>query len=213
MAIKIFFFDCDGTLTKTKSSWEYLHRRLNLWKGKADLYEKLFKEGKIDYYEFCKKDALLWKGLSVHGVVKVIEEIPLFDGAKELVAYLKGKGIYTAIISTGLSFVVERVRNELQIDFAVGNELISERGVLTGEIKINVQYGGKGLWVKRILNELSIGKEEAAAIGDGRGDEGMFEEVLWSIGFNVEGGSKNPLRFRIESHSLLPIIDLIGKHI
>jgi phosphoserine phosphatase len=57
MPIKIVFFDCDGTLTKVKSSWEYLHRRLELWTDKADAYQVLFREGKIDYNEFCRKDA------------------------------------------------------------------------------------------------------------------------------------------------------------
>ncbi|MCX5802835.1 MAG: hypothetical protein NTU69_04770 [Proteobacteria bacterium] len=50
MPIIIAFLDCDGTLTKVKSSWEYLHRRLGLWKNNADSYQKLFREGEIDYY-------------------------------------------------------------------------------------------------------------------------------------------------------------------
>ena len=46
MPIKVVFFDCDGTLTKTKSSWEYLHRRLNLWTKNADTYQALIPRGK-----------------------------------------------------------------------------------------------------------------------------------------------------------------------
>ena len=53
MATKIVFLDCDGTLTKVKSSWEYLHRRLELWTENADEYQELFRQGRIDYHEFC----------------------------------------------------------------------------------------------------------------------------------------------------------------
>jgi phosphoserine phosphatase len=80
MPIKIVFFDCDGTLTKVKSSWEHLHRKLGLWTDKADAYQVLFREGKIDYNEFCRKDAFLWKGLSVDKVNEIVEEIPYQRG-------------------------------------------------------------------------------------------------------------------------------------
>lgn len=205
MALKIVFFDCDGTLTKVKSSWEYLHRRLNLWNGKADLYERLFEKGLINYHEFCKKDALLWKGLKVEDVMKIIEEIPLFEGSKELISYLKERGIFTAIVSTGLSFVVERVKKELSIDLAISNELLSEKGIITGEIKINVEYGKKGYWVKKILKELGLKKEEAAAVGDGKGDGDMFLEVSFPIGFNIEGIDEDLLKCKIEGNSLFAI--------
>ena len=80
MVIKAVFFDCDGTFTKVKSSWEYIHRRLNIWNDYADEYQMLFREGKIDYEEFCRKDALLWKGLSVDEVMKIVSSIqgPIF---------------------------------------------------------------------------------------------------------------------------------------
>ncbi len=76
MATRIVFLDCDGTLTTVKSSWEYLHRRLNLWNGNADEYQTLFRQGVIDYREFCRRDALLWRGLSVGDLKSMIGEIP-----------------------------------------------------------------------------------------------------------------------------------------
>ena len=53
MGIKVVFFDCDGTLTAVKSSWQYLHERLGLWDDHAEEFQELFREGKIDYAEFC----------------------------------------------------------------------------------------------------------------------------------------------------------------
>jgi phosphoserine phosphatase len=112
---------------------------------------------------------------------------------------------------------VERVKRELGMTLAVANELVVEKGVLTGDIRINVAHdagrpasagpGGafdgaslaavpdthrdapsgllhKGHWVKKILSERGLRKEESAAVGDGEGDLGMFEEAGVAIGYH-----------------------------
>jgi phosphoserine phosphatase len=188
MPIRVVFFDCDGTLTKTKSSWEYLHRRLNLWTKNADAYQALFREGKIDYNEFCRRDALLWRGLPVSMVYQLISEIAYQETAAESVSALKKSGIFTVIISSGLSLLVNRVKEDLSIDTAHSNELVSRVGLLTGDIKINVGYNQKGPLVREILEALGLQKEEASAVGDGDGDKGMFDEVALPIGFVPNGG-------------------------
>jgi phosphoserine phosphatase len=183
MPIKVVFFDCDGTLTKTRSSWEYLHRRLNLWTKNADAYQALFREGKIDYNEFCRRDALLWKGLPVSMVNQLTGEITYQENAAAVVNALKQSGIFTVIISSGLSFLVNRVKEELSIDMAFSNELTSLAGLLTGNIKINVEYNRKGPLVREVLGKLGLQREDASAVGDGDGDRGMFDEVALPIGF------------------------------
>jgi phosphoserine phosphatase len=187
MPIRVVFFDCDGTLTRTKSSWEYLHRRLNLWTKNADAYQALFREGKIDYTEFCRKDALLWKGLPVSVVNQLISEIAYQENAARVVDALKKSGVFTVIISSGLSLLVNRVKEELSFDMAFSNELSSQKGLLTGDIKINVEYNRKGPLVREILATLGLRKEEASAVGDGEGDKGMFDEVVLPIGFAADG--------------------------
>jgi phosphoserine phosphatase len=189
MANKIAFLDCDGTLTTVKSSWEHLHRRLGLWTENADEYQALFRQGSIDYHEFCRRDALLWKGLKLDSVLPVLNDIPYQPGARDLVRSLKKAGIITVIISTGLSFLVEKVKNELGIDRTFANDLLVARGVLSGEIRINVDYDMKGDIVRATLWDLGLAFDEASAIGDGEGDKGMFEAVGLPIAFNINGNS------------------------
>lgn len=187
MPIKVVFLDCDGTLTTAKSSWEYLHRRLDLWTENADAYQRLFRAGEIDYYEFCHRDALLWKGLSAPKVSEVVREIPYQEGAGEAVALLKRLGALTIIVSSGLSVLVNRVKEDLGIDMAFSNELVSRAGHLTGEVKINVEYGRKGLLVKEVLHDLGLEAQQASAIGDGDGDGGMFEAVALPLHLCTNG--------------------------
>ncbi len=189
MATRIVFLDCDGTLTKVKSSWEYLHRRLGLWTENADEYQELFRQGRIDYHEFCRRDAVLWSGLGLDTVMPIIHSIPYQPGANELIDSLKKAGIVTVLISTGLSLLVNKVKVELGIDHAFSNDLIISRNVLSGDISINVDYDRKGAIVRTMLHDLGLDHGEASAVGDGEGDRGMFEEVGLPIGFNINGAA------------------------
>jgi phosphoserine phosphatase len=183
MAVRIVFFDCDGTLTNVKSSWQHVHERLNLWDENADQFQKLFRAGIIGYQEFCARDASLWKGIPVGQVLGIMDEITYREGVKETVRALSAEGIATVILSTGLSLLVDKAREDLGMTFAMANELVARGGMLTGEIKINVDHDQKGLWVRKILSGMSLRKDEAAAVGDSEGDQGMFEEVGLAIGY------------------------------
>ena len=212
MAIRVVFFDCDGTLTKVKSSWEYIHRRLNIWDNHADEYQMLFREGKISYDEFCRRDALLWKGLNLTDVLEIIKEIPYQEGAGETVATLKGMGIFTVILSTGLSFLVNKVRDDLGVHMSLSNDLLVENGVLTGGTAINVQYNKKGSWVNKILKEKGLNKLASCAVGDGEGDEDMFDAVNISIMYGSNDSVAPSSVYTIHGGPLTRVVEIVKDH-
>jgi phosphoserine phosphatase len=211
MNTKVVFFDCDGTLTKVRSSWEHVHRELGIWENNAESYQELFRRGLIDYDEFCRRDALLWKGLALSRVMQIVNQIPYQEGAKETAAALKGMGIFTVIISTGLSFLVNRVREELGIDMAFSNELLAENGFLTGRTRINVQHESKGYWVRNILKNLDVDRMYSCAVGDGEGDRAMFEAVGLPIGFNPDSSIGPLLTHSIADGELLSLVDILRR--
>jgi len=212
MAVKVAFFDCDGTLTNVKSSWEYLHRKLNIWDNNADRYQALFREGKISYYEFCRRDALLWKGLSISSVFGLLQDIPYNSGSFEVVRALKRRGVFTIILSTGLSLLVEKVRSDLGFDMALSNELLSEGDLLTGEIRVNVEFDKKGREVEKILKHCGLRRTEACAIGDGEGDAGMFEAVGLAIRFRSYDSASCSVHNAINCASLIDMIRIIDDY-
>ncbi|HVN95998.1 MAG TPA: HAD-IB family phosphatase [Syntrophorhabdaceae bacterium] len=212
MPIKVVFLDCDGTLTTIRSSWEYLHRSLNLWTENADAYQALFRAGKIDYYEFCRRDALLWRGLPLSRIHEMVRQIPYREGVRDGMATLKRLGIFTVIISTGLSVLVNHVKDDLGVDMAFSNELTNDGSSLTGEAKICVEYDRKGSLVKDVLRDLGRAPGEAAAIGDGDGDDAMFEEV--ALALNLSGGHRSRGSGRAKSVSgFLDAILAIENHV
>src|SRR5512139_1762057 len=90
---KLALFDLDGTLTKEKSIWQYIHVRLNKWYGFAEKYQERFLAGDISYEQFCELDAQVWKGMRVEELMKIVETVPFYPGAGDLITYLKKKGL------------------------------------------------------------------------------------------------------------------------
>jgi phosphoserine phosphatase len=181
---KLVIFDLDGTLTRERSIWEYIHVRLGKWYGFAQEYQKQFLAGKISYEEFCERDAQVWRGMKVEKLLEIVKAVPFHPGADELIAYLRQKGLKLSVVSSGLSILSNWVHQKYSFDYSVSNDLLQENGVLTGKVKIQVYYDKKAEWVKKILEKFKVRSEEVIAIGDSKGDLDMFQMVGFSIAFN-----------------------------
>jgi phosphoserine phosphatase len=181
---KLALFDLDGTLTKEKSIWQYIHVRLNKWYGFAEKYQERFLAGDITYEQFCELDAQVWKGMRVEELMKIVETVPFYPGAGELITHLKKKGMKLAVVSSGLSLLSDWVHKQHGFDFSVSNDLLHENGVLTGKVRIQVHYDQKASWVGKILDQFGLKPEESIAIGDSLGDKDMFQMAGFSVAFN-----------------------------
>ena len=181
---KLVIFDLDGTLTKERSIWEYIHKQLGKWYGFAEEYQKKFLAGKISYEEFCEQDAQVWKGMKAKELTEIVKTVPFYPGADELIHHFKNKGLKLAMVSSGLSVLSEWVHQRYGFDYSVSNDLLQEDGILTGKVKIQVYYDKKAEWVRRIQKKFGEKSEEVIAIGDSVGDIDMFQMVGFSIAFN-----------------------------
>ena len=190
---KLALFDLDGTITQERSAWEYIHRRLDVWRGQAEKYQEAFLRGEIDYDRFCRLDAAIWKGMRISEVKKILMEIPVYEGLEDFLRYLRSKRIKLGIISSGLSVLADWVKENYGFDFAIANELGATDGTLNGEIKINVHYDQKGEWVQEAGRRFQASREEILAIGDGSGDVQMFRMAGLSIAFNSLSPQLNAL--------------------
>jgi phosphoserine phosphatase len=181
---KIVIFDLDGTLTKERSIWEYIHKQLGKWYGFAEEYQKKFFAGEISYDRFCELDAEVWKGMKVEALSKIIQRVPFHSGVDELIGHLKHKGLKLGMVSSGLSLLANWVHQRYGFDYSVSNDLLHENGTLTGKVKIQVYYDQKAAWVKKILKQFGVKSEEMIAIGDSKGDLDLFRMAGLSVAFN-----------------------------
>jgi phosphoserine phosphatase len=181
---RLAIFDLDGTLTRERSIWEYIHRRLDKWYGFAEEYQKKFLAGEISYEQFCERDAQVWRGMRLEELIEIAKTVPFHPGVDELMKYLKNKGLKLALVSSGLSILSNWVHERFGFDYSVSNDLLHEEGILTGKVKIQVYYDRKAEWVRKILDQYKVEPEESIGIGDSVGDLEMFRVVGFSIAFN-----------------------------
>ena len=204
---RLAVFDLDGTLTRERSVWEYVHKKLGKWYGFAENYQKQFLAGEISYDEFCERDAQVWKGMKEEELIKIAKTVPFHTGVDALIGYLKNKGLKLAVVSSGLSILSNWVHQRYRFDYSISNDLLHKDGVLTGKVRIQVYYDQKAKWVKTILKQFGIKPEETIAIGDSLGDLEMFRTVGFSVAFNSSCKDLDQIAtFCVESQNLADII-------
>ncbi len=207
---KLVVLDVDGTLTKVRSSWQYVHERLGIWTGQAEKYQEMFRRGEISYREFCELDARLWRGIPLKDVLRIIDEIEYREGIEEFFSFLKDDGRKFALVSTGLSFLVEKIREEFDLEFAFSNRLVHDGSVLTGEVEVCVDWHEKPQIVRRLKSDLGIKREEVVVLGDSDGDLEMFDAAGLRIA--VEPTSRELERkadFVLEDGNLIKGVEII----
>ena len=176
--IKLIAFDMDGTLTTERSSWEYLHRRMDIWTEKAYIFQDLFWAGKIDYAEFCRLDASLWQGTDCLSAGEILTEIQLRPNAGQVLNDLHNAGVKIALLSSGLKLLADQLAQILPFHHYHANELVCQDGCFTGDVIIHVSTDVPGLrkedYLQRLMDEYKIRPEETAAVGDTIGDLEML---------------------------------------
>ena len=184
MSFRIVVFDLDGVLAHEKSSWEAIHRALGMEKeGQINL--RSYFRGEFDYKEFMERDIALWKKVSLDEIKIIVNSISLVEGAKETIHAVKELGLKTAIISSGVSILADRIQKELGIDYSFSNKIVEdENGKVIG-IEI-VPVHKKATILRRLAKLEGISVKECIVIGDGTYDVPMFKIAGFSIAFNSD---------------------------
>lgn len=183
--IELAIFDVDGTLTTHSSIWWRLHEHFGTENKGKEYFDRYF-AGEIDYNEWAKLDASLWKGEAIGDARKLVKSSDLTPGAIETVESLRNDGIKFAIVSGGLDIAANYIGSILDIDCVVTNRLLHKNGKITGEVDVQVGWGAKGTVIQTIADHFDVSLEHTAYIGDGRNDVSAFSHVGLSIAFCPE---------------------------
>ncbi|NKK65386.1 MULTISPECIES: phosphoserine phosphatase SerB [Rhizobium] len=132
--------------------------------------------GEIAFEPALRERVALLKGLPISVVDEVIaKRITLTPGGLELIATMKSKGHYTALVSGGFTVFTGRIAATLGFDENRANTLLEDGGILSGFVAEPIL--GKQAKVdalNEIAASLGISPEEAIAVGDGANDLGML---------------------------------------
>jgi phosphoserine phosphatase len=208
---KLVVFDMDSTLIQAEVIVE-----LAKLAGVGDQVDRITEaamRGEIDFRESFRQRVALLKGLEEEKLHRLLEKLPLTDGADLVVKTLKGLGYKIGILSGGFRFVGEYLKNKLGIDYLFANELDIKDGVVTGEVVGEIVDGEmKAELLRKLAESEHIALEQTIAVGDGANDLPMISIAGLGVAFNAKPVVREKAANAISSVGLDGLLYLIGIH-
>ncbi|WP_267550199.1 phosphoserine phosphatase SerB [Rhizobium rhizogenes] len=207
---KLLIADMDSTMIGQECIDE-LAAEVGLKDKVADITARAM-NGEIAFEPALRERVALLKGLPLSVVDDVIaKRITLTPGGPELIATMKAKGYYTALVSGGFTVFTSRIAATLGFDEDRANLLLEENGVLTGFVEEPIL--GKQAKVDAlndIAEKLGISTDEALAVGDGANDLGMLQLAGSGVALHAKPTVSAQARMRIDHGDLTALLYIQG---
>ena len=207
---KLLIADMDSTMIGQECIDE-LAAEVGLKDRVADITARAM-NGEIAFEPALRERVALLKGLPLSVVDDVIaKRITLTPGGPELIATMKAKGYYAALVSGGFTVFTSRIAATLGFDEDRANILLEENGILTGFVAEPIL--GKQAKVdalKDIAEKLGISPDEALAVGDGANDLGMLQLAGAGVALHAKPTVSAQARMRIDHGDLTALLYIQG---
>lgn len=168
--------------------------------------------GEIAFEPALRERVALLKGLPITVVDEVIaKRITLTPGGLELIATMKAKGFYTALVSGGFTVFTSKIAATLGFDENRANILLERDGLLTGEVAEPIL--GKQAKVDALVDitaRLGITHEDTIAVGDGANDLGMLGIAGSGVALHAKPTVAAQAKIRIDHGDLTALLYLQG---
>ncbi len=183
---RLFAFDMDSTLIQGEVIDE-----LAKMAGVGDRVVRITEaamRGELNFDESFTRRVALLEGLRAEQVYKLLDVIPLAEGAERLIRTLKLLGYKTAILSGGFMFFARSLQERLGIDYVFSNGLeISAAGIVTGRVIPPIMNGQrKAERLREIAECEGISLEQVVAVGDGANDIPMLNLAGMGIAYRAK---------------------------
>ncbi len=201
-------FDVEGVLLDA----EYLPLLAEKINKQDEIWEITRKgiEGVINWEEGLRTRINTLKGISFKTCKEVADSLPIMTGAKEVCRALKVAGWKLLAVSGGFDIMTERLKEELDLDYILSNELIFKNGKLDG-VKVHVDSDkSKAAMVK--VKEWKEKKENIVVVVDGANDIKLFNICGLGVAFRAQDIVKDLATVTLEQKDLSLLIDIINKH-
>ena len=167
-------------------------------------------QGTINWENGLKRRVKLLKGIDIETCKEVADSLPIMTGAKVACETLKSAGWKIMAVSGGFTIMTDRLREELNLDHVISNELLFKDGKLD-DVEINVDSDKSRSAAKKI-QEWNQSKDEITVIVDGANDIKLFDICGLSIAYRAQDIVKDLATEILEEKDLSKIIPIINNH-
>jgi len=184
--IRLLIADMESTII-AEECLDELADRVGLRAPVAEITARAMR-GDLDFEEALKARVALLKGLDAGELDALYRDrITLVEGARTLVATMKARGAYCALVSGGFTFFTERIAADLGFDGHRANRLIVEDGRLAGTVGEPILgRNAKRAALDDLTAHLAIEPGETIAVGDGANDLSMLEAAGLGVAFRAK---------------------------
>jgi phosphoserine phosphatase len=206
---RLVVFDMDSTLIRIEVIDE-LARAHGVYDEVASITATAMAGG-MPYEESLRLRVAKLAGLPVSAVQKIVADLPLTEGAEDLLRVLKALGFKTAVISGGFSIAAEALRARLGLDYAFSNVLDVKDGKLTGKVhEPIVGPQRKADLLDALAQREGIPLDQTIAVGDGANDLLMLEKAGLGIAFHAKAKLKDAADTSLSNGGLDRVLYLLG---
>ena len=168
--------------------------------------------GELDFESALTERVALMKGLPVSTIAEVLaERITLTPGGPALIATMKARGAWTALVSGGFTAFTGPVAARLGFDEDRANRLEEAEGRLTGRVLPPILgRQAKVDAVHEIAAARGVGPAEVLAVGDGANDLGMLQLAGTGVALHAKPSVAAQCSVRLNHADLTGLLYLQG---
>ena len=168
--------------------------------------------GELDFEGALTERVGLLAGQPEAIIGRVLDErISFMPGGRELVATMRRDGGYAALVSGGFTAFTARVAEALGFDEHRANTLMTEGGVLTGEVgRPILGREAKVQALRDITDRLGLAHAEVIAVGDGANDLGMLHLAGTGVALHAKPSVAAQCEVRVNHGDLSALLFLQG---
>ncbi|WP_069636803.1 phosphoserine phosphatase SerB [Campylobacter pinnipediorum] len=206
--IKLCIFDFDSTLMDGETI-DILAESYGVGDEVKNITKKAM-AGELDFFESLTSRVSLLEGMSYFLAKDICENLPVMNGAKELIDNLKAKGIKVVVFSGGFDLGTNAMQKKLNFDASFANILHQKDGKLTGRVGGEMMFGfSKGKMLQKIQKIINVDISNTMCVGDGANDISMFEYSNLKIAFCANEILKQNATHCVDKKDLREILKLI----
>lgn len=207
---KLLVMDMDSTLI-TMETIDELADMTGIKAEVAKITESAMR-GEIEYDQSLRRRLALLKGLDESALQRVYDErLRLSPGAETMLGKIRAAGIKTLLVSGGFTYMTDRLKPRLKLDYTHSNVLEISNGKLTGGVIGGIVNADvKRASLLRVAAELGIKREQIAGVGDGANDLKFMAECGVSVAYHAKPVVREQTTYALNHSGLDALLYLLS---